>query len=180
MMRKLRHAKRTGEFNKGADDYETPRNALEMILRDVPHHNLIWDPFFCTGHVLQFFDALGYRCINVNRDFFKYEPFLYDIIVTNPPYSIKDAVLTRLLQLGRPFAALMPLSTIATAYFFTLMRNRTYQLVIANRRFNFLRHNNEPKTKNKVCTFATVWVTVGFEAFLKTTQQIVHRETHTY
>lgn len=178
-MRKLRHQARVGDYNLLADNYETPQNALEMILRNVPREKIIWDPFYCDGRIKEFFSHLGYTCIHERRDFFEYEPFLYELIVTNPPYSIKEQVLKRLLALGRPFAVLMPLSTIATSYFYELMRAQDYQMVVSRQRFNFLRHNDEPKTKNKVCTFPTVWITMGMSAYLGA-NQIVHRETNIY
>jgi len=174
MMRKLRHGKRRGEYNLCADNYETPKVALEMVLAGVPKGTVLWDPFYCTGQVRVFFRELGYTCINENRDFFEYEPFLYEVIVTNPPYSIKHEVLIRLLNLGRPFAVLMPITTLTTHYFYQLMRRRSYQVIIPSKRFNFLR-GDERLTKNKACTFSTVWITVGFEGYLGTTQQIIHR-----
>jgi hypothetical protein len=73
----------------------------------------------------------------------------------------------------------MPLTTIATSYFNRLMHDKPYQIVIPQRRINFLRHNDQPKVENKVCTFPTVWITLGMERYLGP-RQIIHRKTHTY
>lgn len=58
----------------------------------------------------------GYRVvrshINDGQDFFTYEPDEYDVIVSNPPFSMKDQVLKRLYELNKPFAILLPLNSL--------------------------------------------------------------------
>ena len=44
--------------------------------------------------------------------FFNYEPKKWDIIVSNPPFSIKDKVLERLYSFNKPFAVLLPLNSL--------------------------------------------------------------------
>lgn len=46
------------------------------------------------------------------KDFFSYEPDEWDIIVSNPPFSIKDKVLERLYSFNKPFAVLLPLNSL--------------------------------------------------------------------
>ena len=46
------------------------------------------------------------------QDFFEYEPEQWDIVVSNPPFNIKDKVLKRLNDLGKPFAILLPLNSL--------------------------------------------------------------------
>lgn len=50
--------------------------------------------------------------ISDGLDFFTYEPPEYDCIVSNPPFTQKDAVLKRLYELGKPFAVLLPLNSL--------------------------------------------------------------------
>lgn len=50
--------------------------------------------------------------IDDEQDFFKYEPDDYDIIVSNPPFTIKDKILERLYELEKPFAILLPLNSL--------------------------------------------------------------------
>lgn len=45
-------------------------------------------------------------------DFFDYEPDNYDVIVSNPPFSIKDKILERLYELDKPFAVLLPMNSL--------------------------------------------------------------------
>lgn len=50
--------------------------------------------------------------IDEGQDFFTYEPENYDVIVSNPPFSIKDKILKRLYELDKPFAILLPLNSL--------------------------------------------------------------------
>lgn len=50
--------------------------------------------------------------LNEGKDFFTYEPSDYDVIVSNPPFSMKDKVLERLYQLNKPYAILLPLNSL--------------------------------------------------------------------
>ena len=60
------------------------------------------------------FAAAGYKVlfshIDTGENFFFYEPDEpYDIIISNPPFSIKDDILRRLEEIGKPYAILLPL-----------------------------------------------------------------------
>lgn len=50
--------------------------------------------------------------IDDGQNFFEYEPDEYDVIVSNPPFSIKDKILKRLYELDKPFAILLPLNSL--------------------------------------------------------------------
>lgn len=50
--------------------------------------------------------------IDEGQDFFEYEPDNYDVIISNPPFSIKDKILQRLYELDKPFAILLPLNSL--------------------------------------------------------------------
>ena len=47
-----------------------------------------------------------------DKIFFEYEPDEWDIIVSNPPFSIKDKILERLYSFNKPFAILLPLNSL--------------------------------------------------------------------
>ena len=58
----------------------------------------------------------GYRVVRSSlsdgQDFFEYEPEKFDLIVDNPPFSLKDKVLERLYSFNKPFAILLPLNSL--------------------------------------------------------------------
>ena len=58
----------------------------------------------------------GFRVVRSSliegQDFFKHEPEQFDLIVDNPPFSLKDKVLERLYSFNKPFAVLLPLNSL--------------------------------------------------------------------
>lgn len=83
----------------------------------MPKDKVIWCPF--DEEWSAFYIRLkecGYTVIRSSlsegKDFFNYEPDNWDIIVSNPPFSIKDQILERLYSFHKPFAILLPLNSI--------------------------------------------------------------------
>ena len=72
-------------------------------------------------------------------DFFNYEPYYYDIIISNPPFSIKDAVLKRLYELNKPFAILLPMNSLQGVNIYQYFKNGI-QLLAFDQRIGF--HNS--------------------------------------
>jgi len=108
------------DFSKrGAfDELYTPNEAVEMILPYIPNGvKTIWE---CTAikesRIVKVLRDAGYNVITTHiedgQDFFKYEPEFYDMIITNPPYSLKDKFLKRAYDLKKPFMFLLPLTTL--------------------------------------------------------------------
>ena len=115
------------------DDYPTPKFVWEDIEKYIPKDKKIWCPFYCDGiHTLE---ELGYDIIHENKDFFTYEPDEYDIIVDNPPFSIKKKIIPRMIALDKPFILIMPCSTLCYQYFEPLAEK--IQLIIPPKRYNF-------------------------------------------
>lgn len=87
------------------------------ILKYISKDKRIWCPFDKEWSAFyQEFKQNGYDVvrshIDEGKDFFFYEPDEYDIIVSNPPFSIKDKILERLYQLDKPFAILLPMNSL--------------------------------------------------------------------
>ncbi len=115
------------------DDYPTPIHIWRDIEQYIPKDKKIWCPFYCDGkHTLK---DLGFDIIHENRDFFTYEPEKYDIIVDNPPFSIKKQVCERIMKLGKPFIMIMPVSTLCYQYFKPIADD--VQIIIPPKRYNF-------------------------------------------
>lgn len=95
----------------------TPYYAVEPLLKYIPKTKVIWCPFDEEWSAFnQTFVRGGYKVIRSHikddKDFFLYEPEHYDVIVSNPPFSLKDKVLERLYDLDKPFAILLPLNSL--------------------------------------------------------------------
>ena len=99
------------------DELYTPYYAVDPIVKFVSKSKTIWMPFDQEWSAfVQTFRHQGYKVINSHiengNDFFNYEPANYDIIISNPPFSIKDKVLKRLYELDKPFAILLPMNSL--------------------------------------------------------------------
>lgn len=103
--------------DKNDNELYTPFYAVDPILKYISKEKVIWLPFDKDWSAFnQKLTEEGYKVVrsslNDGQDFFTYEPDEWDIIVSNPPFSIKDKILNRLYSLGKPFAVLLPLNSL--------------------------------------------------------------------
>jgi hypothetical protein len=95
------------------DEWYTPKSAVESILKHIPIGKIIWCPFDTEeSNFVKVLQECGYtvefsHIKNEDEDFFNYEPFEWDIIISNPPYSIRNDILKRAFAFQKPFALLM-------------------------------------------------------------------------
>ena len=107
----------TSKQTPEAQESYTPYYAVDPIIKYIPHDWKVWCPFDKEWSAFyQEFMCGGYDVIKSHiddgKDFFEYEPDDYDVIISNPPFSIKDKILERLYELGKPFAILLPLNSL--------------------------------------------------------------------
>lgn len=62
------------------------------------------------GRVWNNHKDIGGNFFNFDKDFIDY--LKIDCLVSNPPFSLKDKVLKKLFELGKPFAMLMPITAL--------------------------------------------------------------------
>lgn len=126
----------------GGDECYTPYYAVDPIIKYIPLHFTIWCPFDKEWSAyVQSFKELGYKVIHSHidegKDFFHYSPAEhYDVIISNPPFSLKDKVIARLYELGKPFVILLPASTIQGQKRFNYFEEGL-QLLVLDKRIGF-------------------------------------------
>jgi len=99
------------------NDYETPKAILELIMPYIQDYNIIYDPFYCAGRVIDEWAALGKTCINEKLDAFnRTHPQNYDIIISNIPFSIKKQSMKLFMDLNKPFIILMPIDAMGSKW----------------------------------------------------------------
>jgi len=137
------------------DDYMTPKYVWENIIDYIPKDKVIWECFFGDGNSGKDMKELGLNVIHEEIDFFKNN--LGDILISNPPFSIKKEVFTRLKELDKPFIMICPSPCIITKYMRELFCNSEYplQIIIPRKRINFLKKINGvvPENLKNCCNF---------------------------
>tara|TARA_R110001632_G_scaffold105001_5_gene214195 strand:- start:2097 stop:2588 length:492 start_codon:yes stop_codon:yes gene_type:complete len=129
----------THTFSK-YDDWMTPRDAWENINHLIPKNKVIWEPFYGDGTSGEYLREMGHTVIHRDIDFFNNDEG--EIIVTNPPFTLKKQVLQRLKLLNKPFILLCPISMVSTAYYRELF-SESCQLILPRRRIQFIKKNDD-------------------------------------
>jgi hypothetical protein len=136
------------------DDYMTPKSAWEDILEYIPKDKIIWESFYGDGSSGNHLKELGLNVFHEKIDFFTEEPPNWDLIVSNPPFTLIKEVLQRLLILDKPFILIMPSSKINTQYF-RQWKDKGIQIIIPKKRINFTKlvNNIVPDNYKSSCNF---------------------------
>jgi len=138
------------------DDYMTPKSAWEAINKYIPKDKIIWEAFYGDGKSKEYLDELGCKeVIHEEIDFFKND--CGEIIISNPPFSFKKEVFTRLKELNKPFIMICPLGMINTQYIRKLFCDSEdpLQIIIPRKRIQFkkLVNGEVPKNWKNACNF---------------------------
>lgn len=147
-------------FNE-RDNYMTPSILVECILPYIESWSkyfkaanqrdpIIWCPFDKEeSRYVQILKDEGYEVvfshIDDGKDFFKYQPDNFDIIISNPPFSTKKMIFERCaLELKKPFVLLMNMMAInyqeISNLFFKL--GTDIQFIIPDKKVSFDGHTS--------------------------------------
>lgn len=151
-----------------SNDFQTPPEALTPLLPFINRKWKIWEPAAGRGNLVVALSQRGYKVFGTD---IKYRPsdehrldFLigqpkwkWDMLLTNPPYSLKQQFLERCYELGKPFALLLPLTTFETEKRQKLFRQHGLEVIFLDKRINF----QTPSGRGSGSWFATAWFTWG-------------------
>jgi hypothetical protein len=121
---------------KKDDDYMTPKEVWNLVIDYIPKDKVIWEAFYGDGKSGEYLKELGCNVIHENIDFFTNNKG--DVVVSNPPFSNKNAVLKRLKELEKPFMLILPANTLGTKGLYNLFKNEL-QVIVPNGRINFIK-----------------------------------------
>ena len=142
------------------DDFQTPAKAIQPLMPYLKKGWRIWECACGSGNLVNGLVKLGFDVVGTDilsgYDFIKYQPEYFDCIVTNPPFRYKQQFLERCYQLGKPFALLLPLTTLETSKRQLLLEKYGIEIILLDRRINFETPN---KVLNSASWFATAWFT---------------------
>jgi len=116
----------------------TPKYAWEDIKEYIPKDKVIWECFYGSGDSGKYLTELGFNTIHKEIDFFKNNEG--EVLVSNPPFTIIQQILERLVELGKPFIMIMPVSKMSTQYYRKTFKNiELPQIIIPKKRIQFIK-----------------------------------------
>jgi len=148
----LRGGKQDMDFKKD-DSYMTPKEVWESIAHLLPKDKVIWESFYGDGNSGKYLTELGFQVEHHDIDFFTDPSFNYDILISNPPYSIKPKVFKRLAEIDKPFMMLVPVSTMTKKFLKTYFQDKI-QIIIPKSRIHFVKNS----VQTKASWFDTLWI----------------------
>ncbi len=94
------------------DEWYTPENAIYPILKYIPIGSTIWCPFDLDhSNYVKIFKRAGFKVINshleTGGDFFNIQVPECDLIISNPPFSLRDEIFKKCIDMNMPFMLLM-------------------------------------------------------------------------
>lgn len=141
-------------LNVKLDEVYTPKEAINPLLPFLKKEWTIWECASGKGDLSKHFKEEGFE-VKEGHNFFE-DDFDADVVITNPPYSLKEEFIERAYELKKPFAFLLPLTALEGKKRGSMYAKYGIQLIIPNKRINFI----IPSGK-KSAWFQTAWFCYG-------------------
>jgi hypothetical protein len=154
------------------DECYTPNYGVTPILEYIPKNAVVWCPFdtIDSEFVKQISqkNSVVHSHISLGQDFFTYEPFHWDVIVSNPPFTNKRKFFERALAFNKPFALIMTNTWLNDSAPKQLFKDKDLQLLMFDKRMKFISPDGRPNDK---ITFSSSYYCWNFLP-----QQIIMKE----
>lgn len=141
-----RRMKAALKYSKINDEVYTPSYAVKPLLKYIQKFKgkTIWECCdFGGSKITEVLKSNGFNVLGSWKDecnFLTDNPsFNFDMIITNPPYSLKDDFLTRAYSIGKPFAFLLPITALEGVYRGGLYRQYGLEVIVLDKRVNFFK-----------------------------------------
>lgn len=149
--------------NSGNDEFYTPVYAIEPLVKYVPKGRIIWCPFDTEDSlIVKRFRKAGFEVnashIITGHDFFETEP-MGNVVISNPPYSLKGKVFQRLFDLHLPFAMLVGVVGLFESQArFNMFKDEQFEIMWLSKRIAYFKSYAEQKPSLNP-PFSSVWIT---------------------
>lgn len=124
------------------DDIYTPSYAIEPLLEFIPKGITVWECCdFGKSEITRLLKEHGCEVISTDKEenFFDYIPDKYfDMIITNPPYSLKDDFIKRCYEWNKPFCLLLPITALEGKKRGKMFRKYGIEVLVFDGRVEFL------------------------------------------
>ena len=126
------------------DEIYTPKEAIIPILKYLDKTKIYWEcTDFGDSNIKKVLVENGFKVIATNKeefDFLKDDPsFKFDVIITNPPYSIKNKFIKRCYEFKKPFLLLLPITALEGKERNRLYKENGLEIIVLNKRINFMK-----------------------------------------
>lgn len=165
------------------DRFQTPSYALAPLLKYIPSTvRTIWEPCAGDGFLVQWLQDAGYVVeagdVLTGQNYFHDSsvPKAYDMQVTNPPYSIRIEWAGRACELGRPWALLMPVETLALASMQRYLIEYKAEIIVFDARVDYLTPLVRDWSKS-AAQFPSAWFTVGLNIGERLVYEKLHKDS---
>jgi len=130
------------------DEFYTPDYAIQPILKYIGEKS-VWCPFDTKKSnfvkLISKQTHVEYSHIEKGEDFFKINKEC-DIIISNPPYSLKYEVFKRLFELKKPFAMLVGVvGLFESKKRFEMFRDNEFEIMYFNKRISYFKNYDDLK-----------------------------------
>lgn len=129
-----------------SDEWYTPDNVVRYIKENFNIHGTIICPYDTdTSSFVKFFP----NSINNINDFLEND-YSYDICITNPPFSLKEKVLQKLLTDKKEAILILPQTFLYSVTFYNLLKKYRflYEIYIPRKRIYFYNKNGDLNRPN--------------------------------
>jgi hypothetical protein len=133
------------------DEWYTKQETVELMyqLLDPIEGSSVMCPFDTDkSQFVQVGEAKGFEVYRNIRNWLDSE-YEYDYLITNPPFSIKDLVIEKILESGKPSAVILPIDSLGGKRRHELYRQYGYPSVyVPTRRVNYISEDGQDTKSN--------------------------------
>lgn len=146
----------------GNDEFYTPKYAISPLLKYINHNTKVWCPFDTEESIIVK-ELKNHGCDVTNSHIFNGEDFFEcekdcDVIISNPPYSLKGEVFEKLFSLKKPFAMLVGVvGLFESSKRFNLFKENKFEIMYLNKRVSYFKSYQEEKPALNP-PFSSVWI----------------------
>lgn len=130
--------------NIHSDEVYTPIEAIDPIIKYLDKDKIYFEcTSWLSSSIVEYLKSKWFNILsNWDIDFLKDDLPEFDVIITNPPYSKKDKFIKRCYDIWKPFALLLPVSSIQWQTRWRMFNKHWIEILVLNKRIDFTwKHN---------------------------------------
>ena len=139
--------KRQGRYKD--DEFYTLKSTWEKIKDYIPKDKVVWEAFSNGKYeAVEYLKSICKEVKSNTGDFFKNNEG--DVVITNPPFSVKRDVLIRLKMLEKPFICILPTLALQTKYIQNIFGGELQVILPSKKIFFYKIVDGEKKVYDKL------------------------------